>query len=388
MNIIDSSLQKSKLLRRRLCFAFCVAAFFILFGLSCTNKKEGQEFYPTQITSTPEITEAITASYIYVSTGSPIPTITATFPPFEPILINVTQAPLTISTTSPGGSDYLYKDAVVTFKLNNWNSTIFLDLDDLTNRQPQNGDFIVNINTGSMGTTFDFFPTNYARFYYSGKSEMDYASCIADFPKTRFEEYTSYENLPIISQMIDTGDPYCMITNEGHLAVMNMLIKSKFTDDEGNLILPFKVTVYSKLEEDLFIPPPTQTPGPSPTPTNRYSNRGLSDHEAKVLDNLIQAFINAISMDDKKSISKMIRYPLEIRLIYSGEIVYLKGQEDFIANYEKIFPNEYLVAFKNATIENNVYSHVGRITLETEGGVIGFSDEGEIISIDVFKYRK
>lgn len=310
-------------------------------------------------------------------------------PPVYPSLldaipIDITQMSVQISTVKPVSEEYLYQDAQVTLKLDSWNGVVFLNLDDITDNNAQNSDFLIYINTGSMGTTFEIYPTNYARNYYSDNATMDYASCVNDFPKTSAQEAAQYEKYPPIDVMIDSGNAYCILTNEGRMAVVNMVIPSNFnySDDQGNLNMLLVVTVYNRIVTELFVPAPTATTGPSPTPTNRYSERNISDpDQIKKLDDAIQAFIDAISIGDKAAIANMVNYPIYVRLTDTLEVIQINTPSDFVIYFDKIIPEIRVLEIAKTTIESNVHSYPGAILLEYKDGAIAFSDNGLIEDI-------
>ncbi|MPM44482.1 hypothetical protein SDC9_91160 [bioreactor metagenome] len=209
----------------------------------------------------------------------------------------------------------------------------------MTDSNPKNGDFVIYIDSGSIGTTFELYPTNFARYHYSGKKVMDDVSCEEIFSKTLKEEFEQYSLNPIVEKFLITGKAYCILTNKGHMATVSMTDDTHYPDSQGYVTIVLKVTVYSKKENELFIPAPSSTPGPSPTSTTRYSNRGISNDQAKYLDEYIQKFIDAMSSTDKLALSGMIDYPFEIRLICNHlEIVHLENASDFLENFDKIFP--------------------------------------------------
>jgi hypothetical protein len=339
---------------------------------------------PTIITTpTPQVTSTVKVTSTALGSET---TDAPNYPLSGPITIKMTQEPVIIAAEVPSDSDYMYENARVTFTISApWNGAVYLNLDDISNNGFENSDFIIYVDTGSVGTTFEIYPTNYARMYYSDKPSMKIQDCEENFPKTYAEEYKQYENFPPSDVMALSGNAYCFVTNEGRMAVINILPDSKISDAKGKMNFSMIVTVAHRIETDLFIPAPTKTVGPTPTPTNRYSARGITDEQAKILDESIQSFITAFKNGDKDTISKMLIYPMTIRITGTWELVKINDQEDFILNYDKIFPEEFSSEFANATIENNVFSFAGTITLECNEGVIGFSDSGKINDISIFK---
>jgi hypothetical protein len=213
---------------------------------------------------------------------------------------------------------------------------------------------------------------------------MDYESCVSKFPKTFEEEMTlAHPEFPTppAEILLSSGNAYCVLTNEGRMAVINMDVDTPRSDDQGNINLHLNITVYKRIVSELFTPAPTETLGPSPTPTNRYSERGITTEQVPNLNGSIQAFINAIGIGDKEAISKMLVYPINIQRADIDKLFIVNNQADFLENYDKMFPADYIPDFANATIENNVFSYPGAITLECVSGVIYFTDDGKIDSI-------
>ena len=366
-------LQKTNKQLKEKCSFILVSVFlFILLLTSCAKQIENN----VSSTEIPTSTDTILMQSIKTLS---LPTATLTnvvstqmYPSLlDAIPIDITQMPALISTVKPDGDEYLYQNAYVTLKLDSSNGVVFLNLDNINDNSPINSDFLVYIDTGSMGTTFEIYPTNYARNYYSDKKMMDYNTCLESFPKTSIEESAQYENNPPIPIMIDTGNAYCFLTNEGRMAVINMIPNSQLQDNQGNIIVPMVVTVYSNTVNVLFIPSPTQTTGPS--------NRGITDiTKINMLDESIQAFINAIANRDKSFIANMVLYPIYIKLTATGELIELKSQADFLSNFDRIFTEVYLSEISKATLENNVHSYPGIISLECKSIEIDFTDDGKI----------
>lgn len=377
--------KANKYIRKIVPFILTSMFLLILLITGCDGFKQTN----ISITETPTLTFTISPQpTITISHPTSTVQILTSTPPFQlfldPITIKVTQMPVQISMGKPVGYMYLYQKAHVTLKLDSFNGVVFLNLDNISDTNQQNSDFLIYVDTGSMGTTFEINPTNFARYFYSDKTTMDYTSCVESFPKTSADWLVHTNKYPVLVRMIETGKEYCILTNEGRMAIVNMVSDSNSIDDQGNLNIKLVVTVYKRIVSELFIPAPTQTTGPSPTPTNRYSERGISDpNQIQMLNDSIQAFIDAIAIGDKSAIANMLVFPIYVRIPASREIIQINTQKDFITNFEKIFPNDFSYEFSNTTIENNVRSYPGRIVLECKAGVIGFTDGGKIKDLDV-----
>lgn len=292
----------------------------------------------------------------------------------EYIPTQTTSGAVSISTIEPKNNNYLYKDAIVIFKNVSLNAKLLLNLDDMTDNNQQRSDFVIYVDTGAEGTTFEIYPTNNASYYFSNSTSMDYYSCIANFPET---DNGNNNNNPLPPVSLGSGKPYCILTNEGRMAIIYLVKDSIEPYSQGNFDLKLDVTVYKKVETRLIKPTLTQQSGSLQTNNNRYAVMGLTDNQAKIIDYSIQAFIDAIKIEDKNSINKLIDYPVDA--IYSDNVdLPIFNQEYFYKHYEIIFPQEYMIELANATLNDNVKVSSERITLETNNYEIEFSKDGKI----------
>jgi hypothetical protein len=366
--------------RLKFCLSAVITIFFgsiVMFGCSGNNNRFGlgssEKTSINNISSTSSNTDfSTTATFLW---STPIPNkITLDYIP-----IKVTQGTVIASTINPESNEYLYKDAIVTFKNVNWNSTIFLNLDNIRDNGQQDSDFLIYIDTGAEGTTFEIYPTNYAKYFFSNSTNIDYESCVANISKTE-----SSNEVPPAEVALGSGKPYCILTNEGRMAIIYMFVDSTHQNDQGYLDLTLNVTVYSKIFTELLTPTPTQRSGFVPTYTNRYAARGLTDDQAKSLDNSIKTFIDAIACGDKNTISQMIDYPVDA--IFMNYDIPSRDKEEFLINYENIFNPEITSEIALASVKNNVQVSPERIILKTINTEVHFSDDGKILAF-LFNYE-
>ncbi len=162
------------------------------------------------------------------------------------ITIDVTQEPPSfLSTTYPKGSEYLYKDAIVKVKLfDQFDAIDYLNLDDLTDNSMTNSDIEIERTIGNL-STYTLEPINNAYDYYSTESVMDYASCLKHFPLSG----VSYTDYSLQGPLFTYGGPYCVLTNEGRIAVVSYVPNSKKMIDNFVEELSIEVTVYRKKVE-------------------------------------------------------------------------------------------------------------------------------------------
>jgi hypothetical protein len=326
------------------------------------------ESIPVKATETPTLVVPIatnTSSYEDISS----------FEEFDQI--EVTQGPVIVSTKYSPDNTYLYRNALVALQFTNsrLDGRRYLNLDNLNDNGTKNSDIIIDVSQGSGGEFFHFYPANYAKYYFSGENEMNYDSCVNQFPTNNVITIDDEQ-----SSWLGTSKPYCVLTNEGHMAVVYFVQNSDLPNDQGVINFSLVVTVYQKKVLSIFTPAPTITPGPSPTPTNKYSVNGLSDEQAIELDNKVQEFINAAATRDKDSILDMLTYPLIVRIgLYDDYTIY--NSQDFLAIYDQTFTDQFFAAVSKATV-NDVQS--GSLGLYINNGheVIYFTKDGKIMEID------
>ena len=291
--------------------------------------------------------------------------------------IEVTQGPVIVSANNTPDATYLYKNALVALQFANsrLDGRRYLNLDNLNDNGVKNSDIILDVSMGSGGEFFHFYPANYAKYYFSGENVMNYDSCVSQFPTGTGNMINDFQ-----SSRLGTSKPYCVLTNEGHMAVIYFVRDSDLPNSQGVINFSLMVTVYQKKVLSIFTPAPTDTPGPSPTPTNKYSVNGLSDEQANRLDQKIQIFINAVKTSNKDSILKMIAYPVIIRVRLYNDYT-INDEQKFLDIYDQVFTEQFVTEVSKATV-NDVQS--GSISIYINHGqeIIYFTKDGKIREID------
>lgn len=293
-------------------------------------------------------------------------------------VIDTTQNPPIISTVPSPGRDYLYKNAVVTFDNVGLRPGGFryLNLDDLQDSSPNNSDVLIQIAAGTAGTYFYLYPVNFARYYFSGKSNMNYDSCISEFPAN-----SNYANSDEQPQEIVTSKPFCVLTNEGHMGVIYAVKDSMIPNENASYNLSLVVTVYSKKALQIFTPAPTITPGPSPTPTGWYSGANLTSEQGKALEDQIIEFQNALAARDVETLSNFIDYPLSVN-ISGSDLTQVNNQADFYSNFDELFPKSLVEEISQANISNSIMSSQSGVYISVNDARIWFGADGKIDFID------
>jgi len=307
----------------------------------------------------------------------PTPTISLNQLGYLPITVtlgaNVVPRPTSVD------DDYIYKDEIVTFQNVSWNSTIYLNLDNLADNGQQNSDFVIYVDSGSAGTTLEIYPTNYARYSFNDAAPVDYVTCVDSIASS--ETADDYDWSASLS--LRTGNSYCFITNEGHIAILNLLNDSVKQNEQGDLDISIQVTVYKKIPQQLITPTPTALVRDWSLFPERYYGLFITDEQAELLDRSIQNFLDALSRKDKEGVSEFFDYPFEARSYKDGSIIFCNSSDEIIANFDRIFDSVIISEAANATLENNVYSDDGYVILAIKNYEIRFSTDTKAVSIIV-----
>ncbi len=231
-----------------LVFLFIFIIPGLLFGCSKSESTViSQTFAVTTMipSMTTEIIPAITQT---PTTVSPMSTIILTTPSktINPtydlqFTVDVTQESLSIvPTIFPENSEYLYKDAIVAITLvDQFDAIDYLNLDDLADNSMTNSDIEIERTIGNLAT-YSIYPINNAYDYYSKRRLMDYDSCSKYFPLTD----VSLLDYFLQTDYLTYGGPYCVLTNEGRIAIVRYVTKKKIDNFVEELTL--EVTVYRK----------------------------------------------------------------------------------------------------------------------------------------------
>lgn len=310
------------------------------------------------------------------------PTFTVTPNPFSWLEIESTQATVLVSTESPADPKYLYKYAIVTVNTPWHDGENYLNLDDLSNNGVNNSDVYIGHGSGSMGTSFDLFPINGSYYYYTGLHSMSYDSCLAHYPFTKIDS-TLYLNQ---SSRINTGRDFCVITSEGRLSIIRLFPESVDMGDSDFTTLEFVVTTYKEPVPLVLTPYPTDTPGPSPTPS-RYSGLNLTVSQQLGLDRAAQKLINAVSSGDKNTVAEMIDYPVALGKSGAEYLIQIETKDEFIEMYDQVFTNQLVNDFSYAVVEQNMGLFGGySLALILPDCAVFFYPDGRISEISVSNY--
>lgn len=235
----------SKLIKRVLTFCILQLSFLLLFGCSqdpTLNKLNvgGDK----NIYATPSI--GVTPSSIYSSTNQSTLIPTSTLDPSKllQITISATNGPIQIISKN-SESGYLYKNTVVTLTLVDLPEAVnYLNLDDLSENGEQTSDIEISRSFGSEGEYFYIHPVNNAYYFYLNQVSVDKDSCIKHFPISGFTSVTYL----LQGNHFISGNSYCILTNEGNIAVVNYVKDSKKHTQlsESAEDLSVKVIVFNK----------------------------------------------------------------------------------------------------------------------------------------------
>lgn len=374
-------------------FSIFMNAFF---AVSCTT----QENTPGVITNTVTRTLTQTISPTVTLTPTPrIPTDTPTEEPTENIFftgsnINFTQEPNEfIAEKMPDESEYIYHHAIVNLNLKDelWEER-YIDLDNLSSNSPEDSDLVFNVSSGS-GTFYEMWPANNAIFYASDNKSEDISTCLKHFSELHFDEF-SYQ---IQGGWVTSGYPYCFLTNGGHIAVVYLDTQPLRKRVGNDSIVSLIVSVYKrKITTPIINTTPTVTPfyTVTMTPTNALTplpveeaslfsqNLGyLSGDQIVILDTAIHNFQKWVGAGKKESVASMIIFPYAY---YDEDGVYAiaNNKEEFLANYDKIFPESYAQELANVSLEEGLFITWRGIALMPPkiGLGVWFTDKGYIYS--------
>lgn len=352
-----------------------IMLFCLTFGAGCTAAESDKVPIAEKETLTPNIM---------------IPNLSLTFTPDigifdQKVTIAVTQRPPTI--LSPDvievDQEYLYKGYIVMFKLGPENNpTGYLNLDDLSNSDAFNSDVAVHISTGTKLTDYALFVTNRARYYLSDNGTMKYSDCISHFPLSGFSQSSYF----IQAFEFVSGRPYCVLTNEGRIAVVNFVKDSIVFNVDGTIDVSVKVTTYNQQNLTLLeatvenTPTLTKTPFMTPTPCvnswdselkERYAATGVSACQARGIDNTIHTFITALSTGNKQSIALLLKYPAMISNDHNSLTV--SNKDEFMLGYDQIFTKEIVAKLSREKIDDVMGGdNLTRIYWPMNNGVDGY----------------
>lgn len=289
--------------------------------------------------------------------------------------VDLSQEPVSVTTYEPPDNTYLYKYAYISI-IGPWpdQGYISLNLDDLSNNQPENGDIIFNHSTGSGGGFYSLYPVNGATFYYSGLHSMSYDTCLEHYPFVNMDSQYYYAQ----EYYISTERDYCILTDEGHLSVFRYVATSPVQDDYDHAVFEFVVTTYRQIVSQSLTPFPSSTPGPTPTP-GRYSGFNLTSNQEVALDQAAQSFLDAVALGDIEKVADLVEYPL---YVYDKAYDYTwvaNDKTELVSLYDKFFTYDLVKEWSNASVAENMGIHDnGSLSLLTKNCAVFFYPNGKI----------
>jgi hypothetical protein len=177
----------------------------------------------------------------------PIVTPTVTADPYSyPISQVATNCPIQLQPQVSAETGYLYHNYQVTVTLvDRFDAYVYLNLDDLTNNSIGESDIAINRTFGS-DMPFILYPINHSNYYaISAQDQPDLSTCRQYFP---------IENISKVEYQLQethfmTGKPYCILTNQQRIAVVNLVLGSieNVPGDDFAQTLMVNVTVFDAL---------------------------------------------------------------------------------------------------------------------------------------------
>jgi hypothetical protein len=352
------------------------------------------------LTSAPTQTATeIKQSTVTLTPTQEVPTETPTIEPTENVFdtgyntIDFTQEPPQVTTEElPSGSEYIYRKAVVHLNMGDERDVQhYIDLDNLSDNDPSKSDLIFSVSSGS-GTFYDMVPVNNAIFYGMDEKPEDLSTCRQHFSEMHFSDglYMAQGNWVV------TGYPYCVLTNEGHVAVVYLDTDSYMEPINGETFASLIVSVYKqKITTPIINTTPTEMPyyTPTLTPTNALtpltpseaslygSGFWLSGDQLVILDTAIHNFQKWVGTGKKESVASMIVFPFGY--FHDGHYQKVNNKEEFLANYDQIFPDWYAAGFANVSLEEGLFISWRGIALfpGKGGGGVWFTEKGYIYTL-------
>ncbi|MEA5078613.1 MAG: hypothetical protein VB013_08590 [Anaerolineaceae bacterium] len=343
-------------------------ASIVLLGLflsSCIGTNPSDS--PGQPTNSPEsvlvTSKTLTSTATQKVKNTPLPSLTPylTKTPTRTVLPSMTitatyQFPTdvpysaSISTVEPTNPDLLYQNATIGVLTASNYGNFDINLDDLSDNSPSKADLHFHFSHGSGGYFANLDPIpGVSVYYYSDLYGMNYEKCMEHYPFDNMNQ-DFYE---MQSSFVGSGRDYCVITNEGRLSIIRFVVDSLYTGSLDTKIVQFVVSTYKKPVPQVFLPTPTITPGPSPTP-GRYTGWNFTKKQEENLDRAALTLINAVASGDRETVATLIDFPLGYHTEgdrYESEI---EDKDRFFFLYNAIFTKEIREEFKNATLVENM----------------------------------
>ncbi|MEA5078614.1 MAG: hypothetical protein VB013_08595 [Anaerolineaceae bacterium] len=287
-----------------------------------------------------------------------------------------TQAPIMISSAIPSGDEYIYQSTLFGV-MNTWNGgEDYFNLDDLTDNSAGAADVLYSFSVGSGGIFADLYAINGATYYFSDFHGMTYQSCMDHYPFTNMD--VNYYNFQSISA--GGGRDYCVITNEGRLAIFHVAYDSYRACQEWDCNIQFVVTTFKKPIPQAFQPSPTITPGPSPTP-GYFDGFNLTDYQQKIIVKAAQEFLDAVKADDREKVSELLEYPFSYDIQMKLYPLEAENKEELFKVYGWVFSPGLRNELATATVENNLEIFYSSIAIVVDDCEIFIRPNGKIYHI-------
>jgi hypothetical protein len=252
----------------------------------------------------------------------------------------------------------------------------FFNLDDLTDNSEGAADVKYFFSVGSGGLFAELYPVNGTTYFYSGLHGMTYQGCMDHYPFTNMNK-DLYE---FQSRSAGGGRDYCVITNEGRLAIFHVAYDSYTACRELNCNIQFVVTTFKKPIPQAFQPTPTITPGPSPTP-GYFEGANLTDYQQKIIVQAAQEFLDAVKADDREKVSELLEYPFSYEIQMNPYYRHAKDEDQFFSVYGWIFSPGFQKELADATVEKNLGLSGFSVRIHVDGGDVYFRPNGKISAI-------
>lgn len=207
-------------------------------------------FFPVALygCSSSEIVKTIENS----STRTPIPNVQITQQPSTPtkdfkgtIAANLTPGIHLdldqIPTPYPEDGKLRYKDAFINFTfMPKREDHFYINLDDLGSNTPENSDLIVDVSFGNKYEFVTFHTLNGASYYFTGNDKVDYSTCLANLPVTNLSQI----DYDIQGRQAATGQKYCVLTDLGKIAIVNLVGEDSGYKPDGAYLLSINLSVF------------------------------------------------------------------------------------------------------------------------------------------------
>jgi hypothetical protein len=251
------SSKKTHTREKAVSFLICLALIMgIVFIVSCSTRQKGP--IPQTMTILPSISNSLaevtsratqTSSKITSTPTYIVNTLTNTMNPIYDMgmTVEVTQAPIKITTAQAVGTEYLYENVTVTIGLvDQFDAIAYLNLDNLTDNGTNSSDIEIERTIGNE-EFYSMYPINNSYYYFSETNNVDYDSCLDHLPVTGiYEGDYSLQG----EYLLKRGGSFCILTNEGRIAIVSYINGSKKNLADWSEELSFKITVFGKIVDN------------------------------------------------------------------------------------------------------------------------------------------